>query len=103
MRRWNVQVQYRHRHLIFSSLGAPQSEIGRHVLPWKAVKFEVTRRAVREFSREPLYSRIASTDRPNVERTGAAVYFRNRTEAGQVLADRLQNYKNQTDVLVLGL
>jgi len=31
------------------------------------------------------------------------VYFRNRTEAGQVLARRLQQYKNQPDVLILGL
>jgi len=31
------------------------------------------------------------------------VYFRNRTEAGQVLARCLQQYKNQPDVLLLGL
>ena len=31
------------------------------------------------------------------------MYFRNRTEAGQVLARRLQQYKNQPDVLILGL
>jgi len=31
------------------------------------------------------------------------VYFRNRIEAGQVLARRLQQYKNQPDVLILGL
>ena len=31
------------------------------------------------------------------------MYFRNRTEASQVLARRLQQYKNQPDVLILGL
>ena len=31
------------------------------------------------------------------------MYFRNRIEAGQVLARRLQQYKNQPDVLILGL
>ena len=31
------------------------------------------------------------------------MYFRNRTEAGQVLARCLQQYKNQPDVLILGL
>jgi len=31
------------------------------------------------------------------------VYFRDRTEAGQVLARCLQQYKNQPDVLILGL
>jgi predicted phosphoribosyltransferase len=31
------------------------------------------------------------------------VYFRNRGEAGQVLARCLQQYKNQQDVLILGL
>jgi putative phosphoribosyl transferase len=31
------------------------------------------------------------------------VYFRNRTEAGQILARRLQQYGNRSDVLVLGL
>ena len=31
------------------------------------------------------------------------MYFRNRAEAGQVLARRLQQYKNQPDMLVLGL
>jgi putative phosphoribosyl transferase len=31
------------------------------------------------------------------------VYFRNRTEAGQILARSLQKYKNRPDVLVLGL
>jgi len=31
------------------------------------------------------------------------VYFRNRAEAGQVLARRLQQYKNLQDVLILGL
>jgi predicted phosphoribosyltransferase len=31
------------------------------------------------------------------------VYFRDRTEAGQVLARGLQQYKNQPDVLILGL
>ena len=31
------------------------------------------------------------------------MYFRDRTEAGQVLARRLQQYKNQPDVLILGL
>jgi predicted phosphoribosyltransferase len=31
------------------------------------------------------------------------VYFRNRTEAGQVLAKHLQHYKNCPDLLVLGL
>ena len=31
------------------------------------------------------------------------MYFRNRAEAGQVLARRLQQYKNQPDTLVLGL
>ena len=31
------------------------------------------------------------------------MYFQNRAEAGQVLARRLQQYKNQPDMLVLGL
>ncbi len=31
------------------------------------------------------------------------MYFRDRTEAGQVLARCLQQYKNQPDVLILGL
>ena len=31
------------------------------------------------------------------------MYFQNRAEAGQVLARRLQQYKNQPDTLVLGL
>jgi putative phosphoribosyl transferase len=31
------------------------------------------------------------------------VYFRDRTEAGQVLAQSLQTYKNRPDVLVMGL
>jgi putative phosphoribosyl transferase len=31
------------------------------------------------------------------------VYFRDRTEAGQVLAQKLQSYKDRSDVLVLGL
>jgi putative phosphoribosyl transferase len=31
------------------------------------------------------------------------VYFRNRTEAGQVLANRLQHYKGAPNLLVLGL
>ena len=31
------------------------------------------------------------------------MYFRDRTEAGQVLARGLQQYKNQPDVLILGL
>jgi len=31
------------------------------------------------------------------------VYFRNRADAGQVLARRLQQYKNQPDTLILGL
>lgn len=31
------------------------------------------------------------------------MYFRNRADAGQVLARRLQQYKNQPDVLILGL
>src|SRR5439155_22644250 len=33
----------------------------------------------------------------------AVVYFRNRNEACQVLARCLQQYKNQPDVLILGL
>jgi putative phosphoribosyl transferase len=33
----------------------------------------------------------------------AVVYFRNRTEAGHLLALNLQHYKNRPDVLVLGL
>src|SRR5207245_802235 len=43
---------------------------------------------------------------PSKSRKGygrAGVYFRNRTEAGQVLALCLQQYKNQPDVLILGL
>jgi putative phosphoribosyl transferase len=32
-----------------------------------------------------------------------AVYFRNRTEAGQILARSLQKYKDRPDVLTLGL
>ena len=31
------------------------------------------------------------------------MYFRNRTEAGEILSGHLQNYKRQPDVLVLGL
>ena len=31
------------------------------------------------------------------------MYFRDRTEAGQVLAQKLQSYKDRSDVLVLGL
>jgi putative phosphoribosyl transferase len=34
---------------------------------------------------------------------GGVVFFRDRSEAGSMLADRLKQYENQPDVLVLAL